>query len=81
MLSVDLSRNGRNINCRVSCTHPAFHVVLDAGDIAGSFSDNLFSIRPTAQKIVSFQCEGDVDLEDFRKTLRVYDLWWAGKTS
>lgn len=81
MLSVDLSRNGRNINCRVSCTHPAFHVVLDAGDIAGSFSDNLFSIRPTAQKIVSFQCEGDVDLEDFRKALRVYDLWWAGKTS
>ena len=69
---------GKTFQVEVSCTRPAFWVSLDAGDIKGVFSDNMFSIRPTAQHVVSFTPEEDVSLEEFTKTLRIYDLYWAG---
>ncbi|MGE4453794.1 MAG: glycoside hydrolase family 2 protein [Sphaerochaeta sp.] len=59
----------------VRCTHPAFEVALDAQDIPGVFSDNLFAIRPTAQKVVTFKPRRDVSLDEFQKKLTIYDLW------
>lgn len=76
-LKVDVVKTGRNFTCTVSCTYPAFQVYLDAGDLRGTFSENLFSIRPTAQKTVSFICDDDISLDDFRKALKTYDLYWA----
>ncbi len=76
-LNVKVKKNGKFFLCEVSCMHPAFNVVLDAGKAKGVFSDNLFSIRPTAQKIVTFFTEDDIALEDFEKELKIYDLWWA----
>ena len=70
-------KTGRNFTCTVSCTYPAFQVYLDAGDLRGTFSENLFSIRPTAQKTVTFICDDDISLDDFRKALKTYDLYWA----
>lgn len=76
-LKVDVVKTGRNFTCTVSCTYPAFQVYLDAGDLRGTFSENLFSIRPTAQKTVTFICDDDISLDDFRKALKTYDLYWA----
>ncbi|MGH0052500.1 MAG: glycoside hydrolase family 2 protein, partial [Sphaerochaetaceae bacterium] len=59
----------------VSCTYPAFEVAMDAQDIPGVFSDNLFAIRPTAQKIIIFKTQTEVTLEKFKEKLQVYDLW------
>ena len=77
LLKVDVVKTGRNFTCTVSCTHPAFQVYLDAGDLRGTFSENLFSIRPTAQKTVTFFSEDDIPLETFKAVLRTCDLYWA----
>lgn len=76
-IKVELRQSGRNIFCHLSCVQPAFQVYLDAGGLQGTFNENLFSIRPTAEKVVSFNCDEDIKLEDFRKALKVYDLYWA----
>lgn len=38
----------------LTCKRPVFAVALDAQHIKGIFTDNLFDLRPTAQKIVHF---------------------------
>ncbi|MCK9548606.1 MAG: glycoside hydrolase family 2 protein [Sphaerochaeta sp.] len=63
----------------LSCTKPAFQVALDAGDLRGIFSDNLFEIRPTAQKVVSFKTKEHVTLEQFVAMLTVYDLYSSSR--
>ena len=77
-LKVDVARNGRNFLCTVSCTCPAFLVCLDAGSLKGFFSENLFSIRPTAQKLVTFFSEEDISIEEFKASLTTFDLYKAG---
>ncbi len=61
----------------VSCSHPAFEVALDAQDIKGVFSDNLFAIRPTAQKVVFFKTNEKISIQSFADRLQVYDLYSA----
>jgi beta-mannosidase len=63
----------------VSCTYPAFEVALDAQDLKGVFSDNLFAIRPTAQKVVFFKTHEKVTLKQFKEKLKVYDLYGSSK--
>jgi beta-mannosidase len=63
----------------LSCTKPAFQVALDAGNLKGTFSDNLFEIRPTAQKVVSFKTKEHVTLEQFVPLLKVYDLYSSSR--
>ena len=75
---MDVARNGRNFLCTVSCTCPAFLVCLDAGSLKGFFSENLFSIRPTAQKLVTFFSEEDISIEEFKASLTTFDLYKAG---
>lgn len=59
----------------VSCKAPAFHVALDAGSIEGTFSDNLFDVRPTANKSVRFKPRKPVTRETFLQHLRIYDVY------
>ncbi len=63
----------------VSCTYPAFEVALDAQDLKGVFSDNLFAIRPTAQKVVVFKTQEKITLKQFREKLKVFDLYNSGR--
>ena len=63
----------------VSCLHPAFEVALDSGSIKGIFSDNLFDIRPTAQKVITFKSGEDASLEEFEAELKVFDLYSSSK--
>ena len=63
----------------VSCRRPAFEVALDSGSIAGIFSDNLFDIRPTAQKVIFFKSAKEVSLEAFEAELKVFDLYSSSK--
>ena len=63
----------------VSCRYPAFEVALDSGTIAGIFSDNLFDIRPTAQKVIFFKSAKKVSLEAFKAELKVFDLYSSSR--
>lgn len=63
----------------VSCRYPAFEVALDSGSIAGIFSDNLFDIRPTAQKVIFFKSAKKVSLEAFKAELKVFDLYSSSR--
>ncbi|PKL10428.1 MAG: beta-mannosidase, partial [Spirochaetae bacterium HGW-Spirochaetae-8] len=59
----------------LSVKAPAFSVALDQGDIKGSFSDNLFDLRPSALKTVVFRCREEVSLERFNEQLKIFDLF------
>ena len=63
----------------VRCTHPAFEVALDAQDLKGVFSDNLFNIRPTAQKVVFFKTHESITALQFKENLKVFDLYSSSK--
>jgi beta-mannosidase len=63
----------------VSCTNPAFQVALDAGSIKGVFSDNLFDIRPTAQKVVFFKTKNVCTIKQFKDSLKVFDLYGSSR--
>lgn len=76
-LNVEVRKNGRSFTCEISCKYPAFYVYLDAGQMKGTFTENLFSIRPTAQKVVSFIPDEEISLDEFRSALKIYDLSWA----
>ena len=78
-MKTQIRKVGKGFQIEVSCSRPAFWVSLDANSIKGQFSDNMFSIRPTAQKVVTFTPESDdITLEEFEKNLSIYDLYWAG---
>lgn len=59
----------------VSCLAPAFFVSLDAGSLKGTFTDNFFDIRPTAQKVVVFRTKEKLSIKQFRDNLVAYDLY------
>ena len=67
----------RSASIRVQVEKPAFYVTLDAGTIQGTFSDNMISVRPSAEKSVTFRADEDIDLEAFQENLRIYDLFNA----
>ena len=67
----------RTISIKLTVDKPAFYVTLDAGNIKGLFSDNMISVRPSAEKTVIFRSDEDVDEEAFRDSLKVYDLYSA----
>jgi beta-mannosidase len=76
-LQVEKAQGGFSVT--LSCKAPAFEVALDAGSLKGTFSDNLFSVRPTAQKMVIFKTREKITLETFRKSLKVFDLYGSSR--
>lgn len=77
-LETEVKKIGKNFELTLSCSHPSFWISLDQGDIKGTFSDNFFSIRPTAGKVVTFFAEEDISLKVFKQNLSVTDLYKAG---
>ncbi len=69
---------------RLAADAPAFAVALDAGDAAGEFSDNSFTLLPRTPRTVTFrprqkppnatEYSGRVSLEKFRRGLTVRHL-------
>ncbi len=76
-LQVEKAQGGFSVT--VSSKAPAFQVALDAGALQGTFSDNLFSVRPTAQKMVLFKTKEDITLEAFKENLKVFDLYGSSR--
>lgn len=69
--------SAKKLNILLTSTHPAFRVALGSGRVNGVFSDNLFAVRPTAERNIIFNGYDDVDIEEFKKELVVYDLYSA----
>ncbi|HPZ15118.1 MAG TPA: glycoside hydrolase family 2 protein [Sphaerochaeta sp.] len=74
-IKVEVTKAPGGFSVTLSCTKAAFQVALDAGNLKGTFSDNLFEIRPTAQKVVTFKAREAVSLEAFKEKLKVFDLY------
>ena len=72
-LKVEKAQGGFAVT--VSSKAPAFQVALDAGKLKGTFSDNLFCVRPTAQKMVIFKTREKISLKEFKENLKVFDLY------
>ena len=43
----------------------------------GTFSDNMISVRPSAEKNIVFMTEEEADLDRFRENMRIMDLYTA----
>lgn len=78
-IKVEVAKAPGGFFVTLSCTKAAFQVALDAGSLLGTFSDNLFEIRPTAQKVVTFKTKETISLEAFKEELKVYDLYTSGR--
>ena len=63
----------RSVNVKLTTENPSFDAYLET-DVPGTFSDNLISVRPTAEKNVIFSSEEEVDLDRFISSLRIADL-------
>jgi len=70
---IDETQEGFSIKLTVQA--PAFFVSLDQGDIKGVFSDNLFDLRPSAEKTVLFRAKRKVTLAQFEEQFRMYDIF------
>ena len=68
------------ISIKLTAERPAFYVALSSGSIKGLFSDNMIAVRPSAAKSVIFQSIEAVNLEEFKKELKVYDLYTGLKS-
>jgi beta-mannosidase len=76
-LQVEKAQEGFAVT--LSSKAPAFQVALDAGSRKGTFSDNLFCVRPTAQKVVIFKTREKISLGEFKESLKVFDLYGSSR--
>jgi len=79
MLDLQVEKAQGGFSVTLSSKAPAFEVALDAGSLKGFFSDNLFSVSPTAQKMVIFKTREKITLEEFKKSLKVFDLYGSSR--
>ena len=66
--------DARTVYIKLKASKPALYVALDAGDIKGIFSDNLISVRPSAEKTIIFTSEDDINETEFRSKLKIMSL-------
>jgi beta-mannosidase len=78
-IETQVSKASGGFSITVSCKNPAFEVALDAGQLKGVFSDNLFAIRPTAQKVVFFKTQEKITVKQMRESLKVFDLYHCSR--
>ncbi len=78
-LDVQVEKAQGGFSVTLSSKAPAFEVALDAGSLKGVFSDNLFNVRPTAQKMVIFKTREKITLKAFKETLKVFDLYGSSR--
>ena len=58
---------------------PIVRLMVEAvsGSMRGTFSDNMISVRPSAEKNIVFMTEEEADLDRFRENMRIMDLYTA----
>ncbi|MBI9095542.1 MAG: glycoside hydrolase family 2 protein [Sphaerochaeta sp.] len=78
-LAVQVEKAQEGFAVTLSSKAPAFQVALDAGNRKGTFSDNLFCVRPTAQKVVIFKARQKITLKEFKESLKVFDLYGSSR--
>lgn len=69
--AVTKTESGFEVN--LECNKPAFFVMLDAGSVKGRFEDNFFTL--CGEKTVLFRANEKLTLTQFKKALKVYDLY------
>lgn len=72
-LRYSVSEDGGCFSVKIRTENPAFYVVPDAGSIKGRFDDCLFTLN--GERTVKFTPENKVSLEEFKASLKVYDLF------
>ncbi len=73
LLTSETTPIGGSFNVKLNVKNPAFFVTL-VTPYSGTFSDNIISVRPSAEKNIIFTPEESVDILDFERTLRIFDL-------
>ena len=73
-MSVAAKGTEGGFSVQLAADAPAFYVALDAGDIAGEFSDNSFTLLPGTRRTINFRPRKKVALEKFRSSLSVRHL-------
>ena len=66
--------NPRSYSIRLSTNKPAFAVHLVMEGTRGNFSDSFFEVRPEGEKSVIFSSEEDLEEEDVKERLKIFDL-------
>lgn len=72
-VAVETARDGFVLT--IASKAPAFFVSLDAGSIPGTFTDNMFDVRPTAGKTIRFRSRKNTTREEFLRQLKIQDLY------
>lgn len=76
-LRTEVAKNGpRSFSIKILVEKPAFFVSLDTPE-KGIFSDNMVTVRPSAEKTIFFRAEEDIQLETIRNGLHVMDMYTA----
>ena len=77
VLKTSVQQTGpRQFAVKLTAEKPAFLVALDSS-VPGIFSDNIISVRPSAEKTVFFRAEEESSLDAFASSLKVMDLYSA----
>ena len=78
-ITVEVGTTHDGFVVQLACRAPAFAVALDAGSIGGVFNDNMFDLRPTANKTVRFKTKEKCPVESFAKNLTITDLYSSSR--
>lgn len=58
----------------LSSTLPAFFVSIDTGSFEGRLSSNMITLLPDEKKVINFMPNSKININDFRKEIKIFDL-------
>ena len=73
-ISCELEQKNKKFEITVKSDYPAFFVSFDTEGLKGKFSENMFTLLPNKSKTVVYTPEEEIEVEDLKKALSIYDL-------
>ena len=73
-ITYEIIKEGNTFKINMKADYPAFFVSLDTEGLKGKFSENMFTLLKSIGKTIIFTPEEKIDIEDFKKAIRIYDL-------
>ena len=73
-LKYEISEKNENFEIKIKTDYPAFFVSFDSEGVQGQFSENMFTLLPFESKIITFIPKEKIGINDFKKSLLLYDL-------
>ena len=67
-------KDSKIFEIKLSCDKPVFYLSLDTLNTMGRFSDNLLTLLPGQERIITFSSKEELSLEEFSSDLKLYDL-------